>query len=69
MKKGMILALLLLAEGFLFPAFALAAGGIGWESTAGRPLRPIFIQIWQNLDELCRLVLLPMKKFFAYNSI
>ena len=29
MKKGMILALLLLAEGFLFPAFALEAGGGG----------------------------------------
>ena len=47
-------------------AFGLLAGGIIWERTAGRPLRPVFIQFWRILDKSLGLLLLPLKKFFAF---
>ena len=49
-------------------AVALAAGGIGWEATAGRPLRPVFVQIWRILARLRGLALLPAKKFFNFTK-
>ena len=46
----------------------LLAGGIGWDATAGRLLRPIFSQFWRILDKLSRLALVPAKKFFGFSK-
>ena len=48
---------------------ALGIGAFGWEATVGRWLRPVFRWIWNILDRLWGLFLLPFKKIFKFLKI
>ena len=50
-------------------AFAMLAGGILWEGTAGRLLRPVFAGFWRILAKTAGTFLLPVKKFFVFLKI
>ena len=41
----------------------LLAGGLLWERTAGRVLRPVFSGFWGGLAKAGRLAVLPLKNF------
>ena len=47
-------------------AIAMMTGGVLWESTAGRLLRPIFAGFWKILARTAGTILLPVKKFFVF---
>ena len=45
---------------------AMALGAIGWCLTAGRGLAPVFDALWHLAGRICRLLTLPVKKFFIF---
>lgn len=47
----------------------LLAGGLAWERTAGRWLRPVFWWFWLKIQALWRLTLFPVKKFSGLAKI
>lgn len=49
-------------------AFCLLAGGILWESTFGRWLRPFFFLFWKGMGALLDALGLPAKKFFVFSK-
>ena len=49
--------------------FALLAGLLLWEATAGRWLRPVFSALWSVFCRIWGLVLLPWKKFLDFSKI
>ena len=47
----------------------LTAGGVIWECTAGKALRPVFGLFWKKLGNLGALLTLPGKKFLHFAKI
>ena len=49
--------------------FGMALGGILWENTAGRLLRPIFHRFWRIIGKMWDFLLLPGKKILKMVKI
>ena len=46
--------------------FGMLLGGIGWECTVGRLLRPVFSGFWKGLGKLWKLLVWPFKKIIGF---
>lgn len=46
--------------------FGLISGILVWELTVSRPLRPLFLTVWQVIARFLALILLPLKKNLVF---
>ena len=47
----------------------ILAGWVVWERTVGMFLRPVFSAFWGIMEKICRMAVLPCKKFFKIAKI
>ena len=48
---------------------AMGLGGLAWEQTAGRWLRPVFRRFWQTIGLFWKFLLLPIEKILYFLKI